>query len=114
MLDEMLLTFCQGVPILVVRRQVDLLRCPERGLMLLVHLEKRGVLDGEKDPPLRILFQERVGLLQLAKGRRDRAHRRLRNQTHAGRRCTKRANLTAQEKARSKKGNIEVVETCGG
>ena len=45
---------------LVIVRCVSL-----RGLVLLVHLEDRGVLDREEDPPARVLLEQRVLYLSI-------------------------------------------------
>mmetsp|Transcript_125581 Transcript_125581/g.340970 ORF Transcript_125581/g.340970 Transcript_125581/m.340970 type:complete len:245 (+) Transcript_125581:738-1472(+) len=65
-LDEMPLLRRQGVPVFVVLREVDLLRSPERGLVLLVHLPDVRVLDREHHPPTRVLLEDGLVLLQLA------------------------------------------------
>mmetsp|Transcript_139763 Transcript_139763/g.197928 ORF Transcript_139763/g.197928 Transcript_139763/m.197928 type:complete len:203 (+) Transcript_139763:437-1045(+) len=63
MLDEVLLALIQIHPILAVLSQIDLLRCPERCFVLLVHLPNFRMLQRKHDPALRVFLQERVLLL---------------------------------------------------
>mmetsp|Transcript_5694 Transcript_5694/g.13052 ORF Transcript_5694/g.13052 Transcript_5694/m.13052 type:complete len:257 (-) Transcript_5694:29-799(-) len=65
-LDEMPLLRRQGVPVFVVLREVDLLRRPERCLVFLIHLPDVVVHYGKHHPALRVLLQQRLGLLELA------------------------------------------------
>mmetsp|Transcript_72546 Transcript_72546/g.205953 ORF Transcript_72546/g.205953 Transcript_72546/m.205953 type:complete len:282 (-) Transcript_72546:16-861(-) len=73
-LDKMPFGVREPIPVLGILRQVNLLRRPEGGLVLLVHLPDLGVVDGEHDPPTRVLTQQRVLRLQLLLLRRDAAH----------------------------------------
>mmetsp|Transcript_77001 Transcript_77001/g.168314 ORF Transcript_77001/g.168314 Transcript_77001/m.168314 type:complete len:229 (+) Transcript_77001:764-1450(+) len=74
-LDEVTLLVGKIFPVLVVLCQIDLLCCPEGGLMLLVHLVDLVVLDWEENPAARILLQKRVILLQLLEFGTDSAER---------------------------------------
>mmetsp|Transcript_101880 Transcript_101880/g.265950 ORF Transcript_101880/g.265950 Transcript_101880/m.265950 type:complete len:406 (+) Transcript_101880:274-1491(+) len=73
-LHEVLLLLAEGVPILAVLRQVDLLRRPKGGLMFLVHLVDAGVLDREEHPAPGVLHEQGVRLLQFPELGRDAAH----------------------------------------
>mmetsp|Transcript_76999 Transcript_76999/g.168308 ORF Transcript_76999/g.168308 Transcript_76999/m.168308 type:complete len:229 (+) Transcript_76999:764-1450(+) len=74
-LHEVLFLLREIVPVFVVLCQIDLLCCPEGGLMLLVHLVDLVVLDWEENPAARILLQKRVILLQLLEFGTDSAER---------------------------------------
>mmetsp|Transcript_47386 Transcript_47386/g.146682 ORF Transcript_47386/g.146682 Transcript_47386/m.146682 type:complete len:337 (-) Transcript_47386:146-1156(-) len=63
-LDEVLLGVREPLPVPAVLREVHLLRGPEGGLVLLVHLPDLGVLDGEHHPAPRVLHEQRVLRLQ--------------------------------------------------
>lgn len=55
--DEMLFFFIELLPILEILIEVDLISSPKRSQVLLVHLENRMILYGEKDEPLLVFFE---------------------------------------------------------
>ena len=57
MLYEVLLICSQLGPVTAVLLEVYLVRCPERGQVLLVHLVHRLVLDGKQHEPLRVFSE---------------------------------------------------------
>mmetsp|Transcript_61485 Transcript_61485/g.132241 ORF Transcript_61485/g.132241 Transcript_61485/m.132241 type:complete len:272 (+) Transcript_61485:430-1245(+) len=73
-LEKVLLSIGKLIPVLVILREVDLLCCPEGSLMLLIHLPDLMVVNGKHHPPLWVLLQERVVLLELNELCRDSAH----------------------------------------
>ena len=64
----MLLICSQLEPVLAVLGEVDLVRCPERGQVLFVHLVNRLVLDRKQHEPLRVFSEEGLGLFGEGEG----------------------------------------------
>ena len=60
MLDEVLLTVIELLPVLDILSEVDLLSCPEGRLLVFVHFPHVTVLDGEKDKAVGVLLQKRL------------------------------------------------------
>ena len=67
-LYEVLLICSQLEPVLAVLGEVNLVRCPETGHLLLVHLEHRQVLDGKQHEPLRVFSEDGLGLFGEGEG----------------------------------------------
>ena len=60
MLDKVLLILLEGLPVLCVLAQVDLVDGPEAGHLILVHLPDVMVLDWENDEAVGVLLKERL------------------------------------------------------
>ena len=60
MLDKVLLILLEGLPVLRILAQVDLVDCPEAGHLVLVHLPDVVVLDGQDDEAVGVLLKERL------------------------------------------------------
>ena len=62
MLDKVLLILLEGLPVLCVLAQVDLVDGPEAGHLIFVHLPDVVVLDGEDDEAVGVILEERFRL----------------------------------------------------
>lgn len=60
-LDEVLLAVVEALPVLDVGGQVDLLRGPEGGDLVLVHLPDVVVLNGQDHKAVGVVLQQRLG-----------------------------------------------------
>ena len=59
MLNEVLLTIIELLPVLDILSEVDLLSCPEGRLLVFVHFPHVTVLNGEKHKAVGVLLQKR-------------------------------------------------------
>jgi len=66
-LDEVAFVVAETLPVLHVCGQIDFLRCPKGGHLVLVHFPNVIVLDGQNDESVRVLLEKglRQGSLSL-------------------------------------------------
>lgn len=59
-LNEVLLVVVKFLPVEDVNSKVDLVYGPEAGHLILVHFPDVGVLDGQDNEPVRVIFEKRL------------------------------------------------------